>query len=193
SLDTVRAMSRADSRHIDPARFRGNLLIEGLEAFAESDLVGTIVRVGEARLLIRQTIERGPTTTVHPGTAVRDLGVPGILATQFGHIHCGLYGEVFTPGAVRPGDALEVEEATTDRPLPAGTGPRSLRVLESAALDDGRHHLRLADPYGWFAAHWRDGRHVRVHLSIDGRPRWRSYTAVLVRENEFSLVIRPRG
>ena len=192
-LDTVRALSRADGRPVDPARFRGNLLLEGLEPFAEFGLVGAVVRVGGARLLIRQTIERCTATTVRPGAAVRDLNVPRMLATHCGHIHCGLYGEVLTPGAVGPGDALEVEERTTDRPLPAGTGPRALRVLESSGLDDGRHHLRLADPYGWFAAHWRDGRHVRVHLTVDGRPRWRSYTAVLVRENEFSLVIRPRG
>ena len=192
-LDTVRALSQADGRPVDPARFRGNLLLEGLEPFAEFGLVGAVVQVGGARLLIRQTIERCTATTVRPGAAVRDLNVPRMLATHCGHIHCGLYGEVLTPGAVGPGDALEVEERTTDRPLPSGTGPRALRVLESSGLDDGRHHLRLADPYGWFAAHWRDGRHVRVHLTVDGRPRWRSYTAVLVRENEFSLVIRPRG
>ena len=192
-LDTVRALARADGRDLDPARFRGNLLLQGLAPFAESDLVGAIMRVGDARLLIRQTIERCTATTVHPDSAVRDLNVPRILATRCGHIHCGLYGEVLTAGEVRPGDALVVEQRTTDRPLPAGTGPRSLRVLESSPLDDGRHHLRLADPYGWFAEHWRAGRHVRVHLTLDGDPHWRSYTAVLVRDSEFSLLVRPRG
>ena len=193
SLDTVRALARADGRDLDPARFRGNLLLEGLEPFAETALVGAIVRVGEARLLIRQTIERCTATTVHPDTAVRDLNVPRILATRCGHIHCGLYGEVLTPGEVRPGDALVVEHRSTDRPLPAGTGPRSLHVLESSPLEDGRHHLRLTDPYDWFAAHWQAGRHVRVHLTLDGEPRWRSYTAVLVRDSSFSLLVRPRG
>lgn len=193
SLATVRALETQTGRRIDPLRFRGNLLVDGLEPFAEFDLVGSVVRIGDARVLIRSTIERCTATTVGPTTAVSDMSVPRMLATEFGHIHCGVYGTVLSPGAVRPHDAITVESATTDRPLPAGTGPRSMIVTDSALLEDGRHTLRLRDPYRWFPAHWEAGRHVRVHLPVEGRHTWRTYTAALVDAAEFSLIIGVRG
>ncbi|WP_051297685.1 MOSC domain-containing protein [Brevibacterium album] len=216
-LASVRALEEAAGEAIDPLRFRGNLLVDGLVPFAEFGLVGRTVRVGGAVLLIRSTIERCAATKVHPGTAQPDLNVPRLLATALGHIHMGVYGTVLSPGRIAPGDAVEVlapEQArahTASPPaLPGGTGPRMLRVVDSAALEGGgsdgachassagtpavrRHHLRLRDPYGWFAAHWRPGMHVRVHLPGPGGPLWRSYTAFLVRGSEFSLLVQERG
>ncbi len=193
SLATVRALEDQTDNSIDPLRFRGNLLIDGLEPFAEIALVGSVVRIGEARVLIRSTIERCTATTVGPRTAVSDLGVPRMLATECGHIHCGVYGTVLSPGPVRPNDTITVESSTTDLPLPAGTGPRSMLVTDSAQLEDGRHTLRLRDPYHWFPAEWEAGRHVRVHLPVEGRHTWRTYTAALVDGAEFSLIIGVRG
>lgn len=193
SLATVRALAAQTGTRVDPLRFRGNLLIDGLEPFAEFDLVGSIVRIGEARVLIRSTIERCTATTVGPSTAVSDMGVPRMLATEFGHIHCGVYGTVLSPGRVQPNDPITVDSATTDHPLPAGTGPRTMLVTDSAPLEDGRHTLRLRDPYRWFPQHWEAGRHIRVHLPVEGRHTWRTYTAVLVDEAEFSLIVEVRG
>lgn len=193
SLATVRALEAQSGVRVDPLRFRGNLLIDGLEPFAEFDLVGSTVRIGEARVLIRSTIERCTATTVAPRTAVSDVGVPRMLATEFGHIHCGVYGTVLSPGPVQPHDPITVESATTGHPLPAGTGPRTMVVVDSAPLEDGRHTLRLRDPYRWFPAAWEAGRHIRVHLPLEGRHTWRTYTAVLVDDAEFSLIVGVRG
>ena len=193
SLATVRSLEAQTGTRIDPLRFRGNLLVDGFEPFSEFDLVGSVVRIGEARLLIRSTIERCTATTVGPRTAVSDLGIPRMLASEFGHIHCGVYGTVLSPGRVHPDDPITVESESTDHPLPAGTGPRTMVVTDSAPLEDGRHALRLRDPYRWFAAEWEAGRHVRVHLPIEGRHTWRTYTAALVDEAEFSVIVGVRG
>lgn len=193
SLSTVRALAGRVGSHVDPLRFRGNLLIDGWEPFAEFDLIGAIIRIGGARLLIRQSIERCTATTVGPRTAVSDLGVPRMLATEFGHIHCGVYGTVLSPGTVRPDDPILVESRTSDHPLPAGTGPRSMVVVDSAELEGGRHLLRLRDPHHWFPSHWEPGQHVRVHLPVNGHHTWRTYTAILADGAEFSLIISVRG
>lgn len=193
SLATLRALAEQSGAAVDPLRFRGNLLIDGWEPFEEFGLIGAIVRIGGARLLIRQSIERCTATTVDPRTAVSDMGIPRMLAAEFGHIHCGVYGTVLSPGEVRPDDPIVVESRTSDHPLPAATGPRSMRVVDSAPLEDGRHLLRLHDPYRWFPAHWEPGQHVRVHLTVDGRHTWRTYTAVLTDDAEFSLVVGLRG
>ncbi|GAA4506767.1 MOSC domain-containing protein [Brevibacterium yomogidense] len=193
SLSTLRALAQQTGAAIDPLRFRGNLLVDGWEPFEEFDLIGAVVRIGGARLLIRQSIERCTATTVGPRTAASDLGVPRMLATEFGHIHCGVYGTVLSPGEVHPDDPIILESRTTDDPLPAATGPRSMSVVDSAPLEDGRHLLRLHDPYRWFPVHWEPGQHVRVHLPVNGRHTWRTYTAVLADGSGFSLIIGVRG
>ncbi|GAA2090459.1 MULTISPECIES: MOSC domain-containing protein [Brevibacterium] len=193
SLASVRTLAEATGTDIDPLRFRGNLLLEGLAPFAEFGLVGRTVRIGGAVVFIRSTIERCAATKVDPRTARSDLNVPRLLSTAVGHIHMGVYGTVLSPGRIAAGDGIELLDGASPRPLPAGTGPRLLRVQDSATLEPGRHHLRLHDPYGWFAAHWRPGMHVRVHLAGAHGPLWRTYTACLVRGSEFSLLVEERG
>jgi uncharacterized protein YcbX len=87
-------------------RFRANLHIDGLPAWAEFDWVGSDVKIGRARLHIVSRIIRCAATTVNPATAERDLNVPTHLQQAFGHCHMGIYGEVVEGGEIMTGDAV---------------------------------------------------------------------------------------
>lgn len=87
-------------------RFRGNLWVEGLAPFAELDLVGREIRVGEAVLAVRETITRCVATAVDPATGVRDADTLGALEAGWGHRDFGVYAEVVDGGRVAVGDAV---------------------------------------------------------------------------------------
>jgi hypothetical protein len=87
-------------------RFRGNLWLEGLEPFAEFDLVGREIRVGGAVLGVRQAITRCKATTVDPATGVGDADTLGALRAGWGHEDFGVYAEVVEGGRVALGDAV---------------------------------------------------------------------------------------
>jgi uncharacterized protein YcbX len=94
-------------RPVDPLRFRGNLYVEGWPAFAEFELLGRDIAIGEAaRLRVVKRIARCAATNVAPGTGRRDLDIPATLLRTLGHADCGVYAEVVADGEVAAGDAI---------------------------------------------------------------------------------------
>ncbi len=105
---TIGSIAAALGREsLDARRFRGNIVIEGLEAFAENALVGRRIGLGEAELEITKRIERCAATDVDPDVGIRDLGMVAALERAFGHHDCGVYARVVKAGAVRIGDRLQ--------------------------------------------------------------------------------------
>lgn len=102
---------------IDPLRFRGNIMVEGLEPWAELDMAGgELATASGVRLQVIKRIERCAATNVDPQTGARDLQLPKALMTAFGHVDCGIYCRITGGGRLAEGERLELVAA------PAGLG-----------------------------------------------------------------------
>jgi hypothetical protein len=108
NLESVRDLGARLGVEVNPLRFRGNVLVEGLPAWAELDLVGRRVRVGGVVLEGFDRIVRCAATNVDPVTAERDLAIPRSLLALYGHGDCGTYFRVVEGGEMRVGDAFGV-------------------------------------------------------------------------------------
>jgi uncharacterized protein YcbX len=118
NLASVAALEALVDAPVDPLRFRGNLYVEGLEPWAELDLVGSILETtAGVRLRVTKRIERCAATDVDPQTGIRDLDIPATLARRLGHRDCGVYAEVLAGGIVKEGDGLAAEPAQAALPL----------------------------------------------------------------------------
>jgi hypothetical protein len=104
---------------VDPLRFRGNIMVEGLAPWAEFDLVGhEIAAPSGLRLRVTKRIERCAATNVDPQTGIRDMQVPKALMSHYGHVDCGIYCEIVVGGSLAPGEHLVAQEA--DAPATLG-------------------------------------------------------------------------
>ena len=104
---SVQALEEMVGAPVDPLRFRGNLLVEGLDPWAEFDLVGQVLESsGGVQLKGIKRIQRCPATNVDPQTAMRDLDIPRTLMERLGHMDCGVYAEVVTGGTLEEGDSF---------------------------------------------------------------------------------------
>jgi uncharacterized protein YcbX len=109
---------------LDPLRFRANLYVEGWPAWAETGWAGKAMMLGWAQASVFKPIVRCAATHVDPQTARRDRDVTKALFDHYGHMHCGIYVRVTSPGVVALGDAATapgvapepLDEAPTDRP-----------------------------------------------------------------------------
>lgn len=106
NLESVRDLERVVGRKVDPLRFRGNFLIEGVPAWEEFTWLGKTLRIGEAEFSVAERIGRCAATNVDPATAERDLTIPRDLQNGFGHTDCGIYVEVVKAGTVSVGDTI---------------------------------------------------------------------------------------
>lgn len=103
-----RALSQAIGRDLDPRRWRGNMLVEGLAPWEEFDLVGKRIRLGGAELLVRERIVRCNATKHDPASGRLDADTLTALQVGWGHTDFGIYAEVMSGGEVATGDTLNV-------------------------------------------------------------------------------------
>ena len=104
---SVADLERIAGEPVDPMRFRGNLYLEDLPAWAEFDWVGQELAVGaEVRLQVVERIGRCAATNVNPGTGARDMNLPRLLQRGFGHVDMGVYAVVARGGTIKAGDDI---------------------------------------------------------------------------------------
>lgn len=107
NLASVRAIEDFVGAPVDPLRFRGNLLVEGLEPWAELAMSGAVLEAPSGlRLKLTQRTQRCAATNVDPVSGIRDLDIPWTLDARLGHRDCGIYAEVIAGGSLAVGDGL---------------------------------------------------------------------------------------
>lgn len=107
NLASVRDLAeRAGVAAIDPRRFRANVLLDGLPAWSELDLVDREFTLGGVRLRGTRRTVRCAATEVDPDSGRRDLPVLRLLKQHFGHEMMGVYAEVLSDGVLEIGSGF---------------------------------------------------------------------------------------
>lgn len=106
NLASVKDLERVVGAPVDPLRFRGNLLVEGLPAWQEFQWIGKEFRIGDVPVRTVKRIQRCAATSVNPETAKRDINVVQSLVRGYGHPDMGIYVEVLADGTIAPGAVL---------------------------------------------------------------------------------------
>jgi len=95
---------------LEAQRFRPNLLIEAAEGepFSEDAWVGSVLRIGGARVRVDKRDQRCVVVNVDPATSQRDPAVLRAIAQR--REGClGVYGSTVQPGIVQTGDEVALE------------------------------------------------------------------------------------
>lgn len=108
SHSSLRDLSTRAGVHLSPDRFRGNLWVEGWDAWAELDLIGKEISIGQARFAVRERIQRCTATSANPATGKVDFDTPGYIESQFSHRDFGIYAEVIASGEIAIGEDVTV-------------------------------------------------------------------------------------
>lgn len=106
------ASHREVSEHLDQKlshlRWRGNLILENLEPWEETNWIGRTIRLGLAEIEIREAITRCNATKANTDTGEIDADTLGALQSGWGHQQMGVYGVVTKTGDIHQGDSVEV-------------------------------------------------------------------------------------
>jgi uncharacterized protein YcbX len=109
NLASLREVARALGQTVDVGRFRGNLIVDGWEPWAELTLVGKTIRLGAVDVTVKGTIGRCHNVNVDQKTGDDGVAVLKTLESAFGHTKFGVVCGVTDPGVVSVGDAVSVE------------------------------------------------------------------------------------
>ena len=108
SLASLRDLEARLNRPLGIERWRANLWLEGWDGYAERDLIGHILSIGDVELRVTETIGRCPATSADTVTGRIDIDMPEALRTQFGHSDFGIYAEVVSGGDIALGDEVRI-------------------------------------------------------------------------------------
>ncbi|MFI6603662.1 MOSC domain-containing protein [Nonomuraea sp. NPDC050536] len=200
NLASVRALERLTGCALDTRRFRANVHLDGLSAFAELSWVGRRIRLGDCEVEVIRPIQRCRATSANPSTGERDLELPSMLARALGHPHLGVYARLVEPARLRAGatvvvggrpDAARLMDGLRERHEATRTWPREAEVVTVVREDARTVSLWLRDPYQLPVT---AGRHVRVHLpTANGGLTWRAYSVSGRRDDRLRITVRLRG
>ena len=170
---SVADLAEAVGAPVDPRRFRGNLYLDDLPAWAEFGMIGRRYRIGDAEIDVTRPAMRCAATTVDPATADTSLNVPLVLRKLTGHLFCGVYARVVKTGQIAPGDWLQDLGPWDGNPnddLPPRTpDPREWpRFVQAHIGEAGAIELRNTSET-WPLLPGSAGDEVRIH-PVSGRP-----------------------
>jgi uncharacterized protein YcbX len=103
NMATVRELERAIERPIDPLRFRPNIIIDGIEPWAEFEWLEKEIAVGTIKLKALEKAVRCAATNVDPQTGARDMDIPATLRRKWGHTDFGIYATILNDGELAIG------------------------------------------------------------------------------------------
>lgn len=106
SLSSLRDLETRLGQPLGIDRWRANLWVEGWEPYAERDLIGHILTIGQVELRVTETIGRCAATSANTFTGQVDLDMPTALNAQFGHKDFGIYAEVVSGGEIALNDEI---------------------------------------------------------------------------------------
>lgn len=106
NLETVRAVGKIVGRELDAARFRANVYIDGLPAWAEFDWLDKGISAGNLRFAVTSRTQRCAAVDVDPETAARDTRIPQALLEALGHRDLGIYLKAENEGRLEVGQSV---------------------------------------------------------------------------------------
>ena len=108
---SVTALGHMVNGALNPKRFRANIVLAGLEPWAEKQWVGKKLQAGPVEIEIKEETNRCAAINVDPETAKRDQSLPAILNQQFGNDNFGIYGEIKQGGTLEKGARFTVKSS----------------------------------------------------------------------------------
>jgi len=108
NLNSHRDVARQLDMDLSPLRWRGNLLVDGLEPWEELTWVGKTLRLGEVECEVVEPIKRCRMTEANPETGERDADTLKALRDGFDHQFQGVYLTVKTGGLLMQDTKIEV-------------------------------------------------------------------------------------
>ncbi|WP_136686109.1 MOSC domain-containing protein [Falsirhodobacter xinxiangensis] len=100
SLSSLADLSAKMGTDLSIHRWRGNLWLDGLEPWAEWDMIGQEIVIGDAVLRIEERITRCRATMANPETGQIDADTLKGLSDHFGHRDFGVYATVIRGGRI---------------------------------------------------------------------------------------------
>ena len=110
NLNSIRDFEIKLSQKVEFERFRGNIYIDGLNAWDERNLINKILVINDVKFKVTKEIPRCSATNIKPHSSEYNLSVPISLKKFYNHINLGIYLLPLNNGNIKLNDEILIND-----------------------------------------------------------------------------------
>jgi uncharacterized protein YcbX len=110
NLNSVTDFEKKSNQKIEFERFRGNLYVEGMEAWNVGRWINKTIKINDIKFKIKDNISRCSATNLQPNTDNITINLPTTLKKHYNHIDMGVYLFPLSDGEINVGDQIMLDE-----------------------------------------------------------------------------------
>ena len=109
NIKSIEDFQNKINKTIERQRFRGNILIEGIEAWEEQNWIGKIIKINNVSFKVEKKIPRCVAINLKPNTDDNSLNLLQSLKKTYNHFDMGVYLTAIDDGQINIGDSVFIK------------------------------------------------------------------------------------
>ena len=109
NLNSIRDFEKKLSKKIEFQRFRGNIYVDGLNAWDERNLINKALIINNLKFKVTKEIPRCVATNIRPNSSEINLSIPISLKQFYNHINLGIYLIPLNDGNIKSNDDILID------------------------------------------------------------------------------------
>ena len=108
NMKSIEDFRNKTNQEIETQRFRGNIYIDGIEAWEERNWIGKIIKINDILFKVEKNIPRCVAINLKPNTDDNSLNLLQSLKKNYNHFDMGIYLTALDDGQLSIGDNVSV-------------------------------------------------------------------------------------
>ena len=108
NLKSIEDFQKKINQKIEFQRFRGNIIVEGIQAWEERNWIGKIIKINDISFRVEKNIPRCVAINLKPNTDDNSLNLLQSLKKNYNHFDMGIYLTALDNGNISIGDIISL-------------------------------------------------------------------------------------
>ena len=108
NLKSIMDFQNKTNENIEPQRFRGNIYIDGIDAWEERNWIGKIIKINNISFKVEKNIPRCVAINLKPNSDDDNLDLLKSLKKNYNHFDMGIYLTALNNGPINIGDKISL-------------------------------------------------------------------------------------
>ena len=108
NLKSIEDFQKKINQKIEFQRFRGNIIVEGIQAWEERNWIGKIIKINDISFRVEKNIQRCVAINLKPNTDDNSLNLLQSLKKNYNHFDMGIYLTALDNGNISIGDIISL-------------------------------------------------------------------------------------
>ena len=108
NLKSIKDLQNKTNKNVEPQRFRGNIYIDGIEAWEERNWIGKKIKINNISFKVEKNIPRCVAINLKPNSDDKSLNLLQSLKKTYNHFDMGVYLTALDDGLINIGDNISL-------------------------------------------------------------------------------------